>query len=267
MKELIKQTILNALSIERIINPSKKIRIFRYGGIINENRGKRNIKEIWERQFESMPQELIVYMVKNNILYPSPYNIRYAFRDSGSYYDTPNKRWDYTPENSLRVSDHWNFYTNNKDYETGIETLHLNCETDIPVENNTQWVVAKYIDNIYKVIAIYPKIYTIREKREKRMENNYYTSLLEEIRKNAEGKMNEKRAKIWKEKLKERDKKMKEGKIFVSFERNIWGGTRKHLRIIGTEKITGILNKETPHGITVNGKNYRQYKNYKETIK
>jgi len=267
MKESTKQTILNALSIQRIINPKKKIRIFKNGGIVEATEDAKGYKlkldDVWERQFESMPPKLLKYMAKNNILYASPYNYRYAYNDSGSYYDTPDKTWDYTPENSLRVSDHWNFTSYGKTH----------CITDIDVQNNINWTVAKWIDGRYMVIATYPKTYIIRKKKEERkslkndwLEETFIEKYKREKAEREEKERIDKLQKKYERQRKRREKALKEGRIEVTFEHNLWGGTSRHPRFLGTETITGILDRETPKTIVVDGKRYKQFENYKEEI-
>lgn len=67
---------------------------------------------------------------------------------SNSFYNTPGKSWDFTPPGSLRVADHWNFYSR--------ETYH--CLTDKPVENNTEWALGQWDEKQYhyKILKTWP---------------------------------------------------------------------------------------------------------------
>lgn len=60
---------------------------------------------------------------------------------SASFYNSKDIDWDYKPEGSLRLSDHWNFYTREK----------MHCETDDP-EFKDGWAVGEYHNGKYKII-------------------------------------------------------------------------------------------------------------------
>lgn len=65
----------------------------------------------------TMPVELRRFVL-NKCTHSSPYNRT----ESGSYYNTADKSWDYTPDGSIRVSDHWNFPSRG----------NIHCKTDVP---------------------------------------------------------------------------------------------------------------------------------------
>jgi hypothetical protein len=61
---------------------------------------------------------------------------------SDSYYNTNEKSWDYTPEGSFRISDHWNFTSDGN---------KIHCKTNVDVKPNT-WTLAQYSNGVYVVI-------------------------------------------------------------------------------------------------------------------
>lgn len=81
------------------------------------------------------PKEVLEEISKFNYINKSPYSL--------SYYNVPNVTWDYKPEGSLRISDHWNFISHGEKHciLEGVEEK---------VENN--WMLAKYIDGKYNVL-------------------------------------------------------------------------------------------------------------------
>ncbi|MGL5243627.1 MAG: hypothetical protein ACRC7R_00410, partial [Sarcina sp.] len=62
---------------------------------------------------------------------------------SSSYYNVPGITWEYKPEGSLRISDHWNFISHN-------EKHCILAHTDKKVDN--YWMLAKYIKGKYFVL-------------------------------------------------------------------------------------------------------------------
>lgn len=62
---------------------------------------------------------------------------------SESYYNTDEIDWNYKPEGSLRISDHWNFMSH------GEKHCMLDY-TEEKIDNN--WILAKYIQGKYHVI-------------------------------------------------------------------------------------------------------------------
>jgi len=81
-----------------------------------------------------MPDELVKLIQSWPVIHKSPYGF--------SYYNSTNITWSYKPDNSLRIADHWNFKCRGK----------VHCITDIPVSNNTHWVVARYCNRKRKYI-------------------------------------------------------------------------------------------------------------------
>ena len=81
------------------------------------------------------PKEVLKEISKFNYINKSPYSL--------SYYNVPNVTWDYKPEGSLRISDHWNFISHGEKHciLEGVEDK---------VENN--WMLAKYIDGRYHIL-------------------------------------------------------------------------------------------------------------------
>jgi len=88
----------------------------------------------------SMPDEARAELEKFEVVSKSPY--------SDSFYDITNKGWDDNPEGSLRMSDHWNFTTND-------DKLHE--MTDIAVPSDS-WTLAKLENGKYRVIGNWPKL-------------------------------------------------------------------------------------------------------------
>ncbi len=96
----------------------------------------------WELKFpHTMPKELRDYILSWNKIVKSPY--------SDSYYDTDGKTWTHTPDDSMRVSDHWNFTTNSV----------INCPTDIQVPTK-KWAIGKFdkTDGLYHILKIYDSV-------------------------------------------------------------------------------------------------------------
>jgi hypothetical protein len=116
-----------------------------------------------------MPQEVINEIKKWQTIQQSPYSF--------SYYSEKGKGWGTTPDGTIRVSDHWNFKTDdhrrvawqkpceddveegfngfNEKYENVYEYVEggLHEKTNVPVEKGW-WTVAKYSEKAgeYEVI-------------------------------------------------------------------------------------------------------------------
>ena len=81
------------------------------------------------------PKEVLEEINKFEYINKSPY--------SSTYYNVPEITWDYKPEGSLRISDHWNFVSRG--------TKHcLLAHTEKAIQNN--WILAKYIDGKYQIL-------------------------------------------------------------------------------------------------------------------
>jgi hypothetical protein len=87
-----------------------------------------------------MNDKLVDIMKTWEIVAKSPY--------SNSFYSTNGKSWEHTPENSYRISDHWNF---GNEYD---KIIH--CPTNKPVKNG-YWTLAQYRNGVYVVIKSYKK--------------------------------------------------------------------------------------------------------------
>ena len=81
------------------------------------------------------PKEVLEEIDKFEYINKSPYSL--------SYYNTPNISWDYKPQGSLRISDHWNFTSHG-------EKHCLLAHTEKNIQNN--WMLAEYIDEKYHVL-------------------------------------------------------------------------------------------------------------------
>ncbi len=97
-----------------------------------------------------MPTELAQEIASWKVRSKSPY--------SNSFYNSKEITWDYKPDRSLRVSDHWNFWSRGKQH----------CVTDRPVENGTKWVLAEYHaeDGKYHVLKEYDEVDANRTSRQ-----------------------------------------------------------------------------------------------------
>ncbi|MPQ45018.1 hypothetical protein, partial [Clostridium tarantellae] len=81
------------------------------------------------------PKEVLNEIKKFHYINKSPY--------SSSCYNMPGITWDYKPEGSLRISDHWNFISHN-------EKHCILAHTDEKIDN--YWMLAKYIQGKYYVL-------------------------------------------------------------------------------------------------------------------
>lgn len=110
----------------------------RYKGNLIEKDGKPAEIEISDKGLNpinnpwnvpSMPDELAAEIASWGTISKSPY--------SDSFYDAEGITWTHKPDGSLRVADHWNFYSGGQEH----------CTTDKPVDNVKQWTVARYSEN------------------------------------------------------------------------------------------------------------------------
>lgn len=85
----------------------------------------------------TMPNELCNLIDSWEKVSKSPY--------SNSFYNTNEKSWDFTPEGSFRISDHWNFKSDDN---------KIHCKTNVEVKSNT-WTLAQYINGVYVVVKSY----------------------------------------------------------------------------------------------------------------
>ena len=102
---------------------------------IFEKRGGGKILPFF-RIFNTLPQNIdyrmIVWMVENwgPIFKKSPY---------GHSYYNDEKTWDITVDGSLRLADHWNFYSK----ATG-NKIHCKIDGKPNTESNTEWTIGRY---------------------------------------------------------------------------------------------------------------------------
>jgi len=190
---------------------------------------------------KTMPQEIINFIAKNfDIVYSSLY--------SSSFYSKPGQSWDFTPENQIRVADHWNFWS--KDYNDINSEMKQHGKTNVPVYNNSHWTIAKKNKNtgVYEVILSLPK----REVLPKAYNKN--TDLLASKKPNEiYFKQKEKKATIERLKISEaRAKKMKSNSLYIQYDRVYTEriSARKYNRIEELNQVA-ILVGETPDFITI----------------
>ena len=88
-----------------------------------------------------MPLEASIDISKWDVVNSSPY--------SASYYNSNNIGWSSKPEGSLRLSDHWNFKTD--DYSG----IHCKLKGIDGYQQN-RWILAKYHNGEYEIIKEYP---------------------------------------------------------------------------------------------------------------
>ena len=86
---------------------------------------------------DDMPDQFLNELRSWKEIYKSPY--------SNSYYSLPDKDWNYTPLNCLRIADHWNFLSDGE----------YHCITNIEVANDT-WSLAKF-NGKWKILVSIPK--------------------------------------------------------------------------------------------------------------
>lgn len=96
--------------------------------------GSKQVAYLSKQVVRKLPIEIIKYISKHfNNIYGSPY--------SSSFYSEDGQTWEYTPKNQIRISDHWNF--DSRDYLDPFSKMVTHAVTDIPVQNNTHWTIAK----------------------------------------------------------------------------------------------------------------------------
>ena len=107
-----------------------------------EDDGSRPRDRISPFEVGSMPKALSREIASWDYISKSPL--------SNSFYNMPGKTWDNTPDGIIRVSDHWNF--------TNRRHRGIHCRTDVDVDNNEEWVMARYDakSGVYKVLKRWP---------------------------------------------------------------------------------------------------------------
>lgn len=136
------------------IEAEKEVRGFNGLGDACENMSPEKVKNLKARYLKitrqmkadaqymfpiDMPNECINAMKDWAIIAQSPYG--------NSYYNTVCKSWSVTPENSYRVADHWNFYSQGS----------YHCTTNTIVPNNTHYSLCQYKDGSYTLIKSWEK--------------------------------------------------------------------------------------------------------------
>lgn len=181
----------------------------------------------------TMPVELRQFVI-NNCQFPSPFNKV----NSGSFYSKEGKSWNYTPEGTIRVSDHWNFYSRGE----------VHCTTDVPAEKLIgKWAVGQYNTEtgIYNIIALDEKDYTALNKYHERAAASQQTEDVSELKR----KRLAKAAEIKKQKAAAiRAEKIRKGKLWVEVNVNEWAGSGRHIRFAGTETLVGVIMWESKTG-------------------
>lgn len=88
-----------------------------------------------------IPDEIIKEMESWEVIVKSPY--------SNTFYNSTEIGWNYKPDGSFRVSDHWNFETRGNKH----------CLTESPVTNTTHVSLGKYDrkEGKYKILLTLPK--------------------------------------------------------------------------------------------------------------
>ncbi|MGE5943664.1 MAG: ArdC family protein [Flavobacteriales bacterium] len=204
------------------------------------------VRKMSRYAFSNMPDAAIDEIKSWKVISKSPY--------SHSYYNDICKSWDYTAENSYRISDHWNFVSRGETH----------AKTDKKVKNGN-WVMAQYKNGIYHVIKDYgvatgieiafrnfehDKEYAIRQisndiQSQKRLEEMYLEFLkigintqdYELIKKN--GVIN--LAQVKKFDVLVQEKFIKKYKPIVVVEKGIYSGSGRRIKRVGSEKFEGKL--------------------------
>lgn len=181
----------------------------------------------------AMPKDLLQYCL-SEVKSASPYN-RYA---SGSFYTKEGKTWGHTPEGTIRISDHWNFYSRGDKH----------CITDVEDSKIAgKWVTAKYnsLTGVYEVISVDEKDFTALTKQEQRRSNKNYTDDLITRREKRVIRANAIRNKIAADK---RAAKIKAKKLWIEININVWSGSGRKVRFAGTKTLIGLLTWESKTG-------------------
>jgi hypothetical protein len=152
-------------------------------------------------QVHGMSEEIIKFAKEHNILFKSPY--------SNSFYSNGKKTWNYTEIGTIRISDHWNFLSQNK----------IHCKTSSDVCKN-HWSICIYNDKkgMYDVLLSVPFSNEIREKR-----NNRYYNFFNELscfNEKKESRIVQLNYSRYYKKQNKRAKKIKNGTLWVEFEKN-----------------------------------------------
>ena len=133
---------------------------------------KKELYDCLHSDYTIMPKKVIKEMYELDYVHRSPYSI--------SFYNK-RKDWDYTEKDTIRWSNHWNFYSR----KTGNK---LHAKTNIEVPNDT-WARGKYdinsdtfiIEEIYENILFYKEEYLIFKEEIKNTIVNFKNKYSEDI--------------------------------------------------------------------------------------
>lgn len=117
-----------------LIQESKKLE--EYAGLVNDyDFDEEILLASGQRKLSVSGYEAMKFVVENEDenWSKSPYSL--------SYYNSKEIGWGYKPEGSLRISDHWNF---------GSENEH--CKTSEPVDG---WALCKFESGVYHLIKTF----------------------------------------------------------------------------------------------------------------
>jgi hypothetical protein len=153
----------------------KEFKLFESEDYIEPRFSSHKDNEISKREFISMvrKEDAINYSLHpdllNNILYWD--NIyKSPSRDSLSFYNKP-KRWDSTMPDTIRLSDHWGYKNQERDF------YHFKTDIDVSYWGTDYFTLAKFNINkkVWNVEQTYPKGYYKKETQE--ILDKYYIGL------------------------------------------------------------------------------------------
>ena len=104
------------------------------------NLSRKEIKQRLDERYymiKSFDFEKIKELIKWDVCKKSPY--------SDSFYNSDDISWYYKPENSLRLSDHWNF----------ISGGDVHCQLEETTEYVNKWLLCQYRNGKYHIIVEY----------------------------------------------------------------------------------------------------------------
>ena len=97
--------------------------------------GNNNKIQILIDNKSKLPIEAIRMVAKWDFIQKSPYSL--------SLYDKV-KDWNDALPDTIRVADHWNFYSKDR----------MHCQTSVDVPNNTHWCIAKFDSTTRKFVPM-----------------------------------------------------------------------------------------------------------------
>ncbi|WP_073180819.1 hypothetical protein [Cruoricaptor ignavus] len=205
--------------------------------------------------YRALNQALTISQIKEliegvEIASKSPY--------SDSFYSATNISWGHKPDGSYRISDHWNFFSRGE----------MHCETSNNVEDDC-WSVGVYSAETgkYTILKSFKKDFTAFRKKVDFREENRKEKLtarqekIKEIVRNLEQRRWERNRAL----------RIKNKKIWVSVNVNVWSGSGRNVKFAGTEDLVGRLVWESKTGnsfqILLNDgstREIRKYNSYQE---